>query len=301
MWPQGRVGSSPIFRIFYVLCLGFLTWRDADIYAEVAELADAHGSGPCGGNTLWVQVPSSAVLLEGASYQRDMVHFSLHDYRWSEVRYYMKNKYNLLFFAAISMLAVCICVSCGKKAEEAEPTITQEETNTGVTPKPIDVLLGESEDDLFVMNESEQYLETASEIFLPTYIYYASKDFTHLMLVEEELAQKNEDIILSALARHNIVTLDTKVNSFSVVVTEEGKVRVALDLNSKFAKYLQTMAEKSEEIILASVTNTFLDNYDADELLLTVEGMPLKTSHNTYKEPFTRYDIWAEAVAADGQ
>ena len=86
-----------------------------------------------------------------------------------------------------------------------------------------------------------------------------------------------------------------------MVVTEEGKVRVALDLNSKFEKYLQTMAEKSEEIILASVTNTFLDNYDADELLLTVEGMPLKTSHNTYKEPFTRYDIWAEAVAADGQ
>ena len=28
--------------------------------AEVAELADAHGSGPCGSNTLWVQLPSSA-------------------------------------------------------------------------------------------------------------------------------------------------------------------------------------------------------------------------------------------------
>ena len=29
-------------------------------YAEVAELADAHGSGPCGSNTLWVRLPSSA-------------------------------------------------------------------------------------------------------------------------------------------------------------------------------------------------------------------------------------------------
>ena len=28
--------------------------------AEVAELADAHGSGPCGSNTVRVQVPSSA-------------------------------------------------------------------------------------------------------------------------------------------------------------------------------------------------------------------------------------------------
>ena len=30
-------------------------------YAEVAELADAHGSGPCGSNTLWVRLPSSAL------------------------------------------------------------------------------------------------------------------------------------------------------------------------------------------------------------------------------------------------
>ena len=30
-------------------------------YAEVAELADAHGSGPCGSNTLRVRLPSSAL------------------------------------------------------------------------------------------------------------------------------------------------------------------------------------------------------------------------------------------------
>ena len=34
-----------------------LSWR----FAEVAELADAHGSGPCGSNTLWVRLPSSAL------------------------------------------------------------------------------------------------------------------------------------------------------------------------------------------------------------------------------------------------
>ena len=32
-------------------------------YAEVAELADAHGSGPCGSNTLRVRLPSSAFVL----------------------------------------------------------------------------------------------------------------------------------------------------------------------------------------------------------------------------------------------
>ena len=34
-------------------------------FAEVAELADAHGSGPCDGNIMRVQVPSSA--LDGAN------------------------------------------------------------------------------------------------------------------------------------------------------------------------------------------------------------------------------------------
>ena len=31
----------------------------------MAELADAHGSGPCGRNTLWVRLPSSAVQVDG--------------------------------------------------------------------------------------------------------------------------------------------------------------------------------------------------------------------------------------------
>lgn len=211
----------------------------------------------------------------------------------------MKNKFYSIILIAIFLLAVCVCVSCGKKAEQVQAEIVQDETNTGVATNPIDVLLGETEDDLFVMNESEQASEVQSEIFLPTYIYYASKDFTHLMLTEEELVQKNEDTILAALAKHNIVTLDTKANSFSVVVTEEGKVRAVLDLNSKFEKYLQTMAQASEEIVLASLTNTFLENYDADELLLTVEGNPLKTSHNTYREPLCRYGFQVEKAVAE--
>ncbi len=34
-------------------------------YAEVAELADAHGSGPCESNFMWVQVPSPACRVSG--------------------------------------------------------------------------------------------------------------------------------------------------------------------------------------------------------------------------------------------
>ena len=39
-------------------------------YAGVAELADEQDSGSCGSNTVWVQVPSSAVIDEPGSQKR---------------------------------------------------------------------------------------------------------------------------------------------------------------------------------------------------------------------------------------
>src|SRR5690242_20370160 len=40
--------------------------------AEVAELVDAHGSGPCGGNTVGVRVPSSAPLPKHCFLRREI-------------------------------------------------------------------------------------------------------------------------------------------------------------------------------------------------------------------------------------
>ena len=36
-------------------------WCNIHLFAEMAELADAHGSGPCGSDTMRVQVPLSAL------------------------------------------------------------------------------------------------------------------------------------------------------------------------------------------------------------------------------------------------
>lgn len=198
-------------------------------------------------------------------------------------------------------------VACGKEetlsetVNESEETIeTEEKLENEISEnaaKPLDVILGE-EGDVLVMDGGQSF-ESQKQFFLPTYIYYSSRDFSHLMMKEEYLTQKTPETILTSLAMHNIVTLDTNSNSFSVVVTEEGKVRLVLDLNRKFSKYLQTMAEQSEMVIMASLTNTFLNNYDADELVLTVDGSTLKTSHNTYKEPLTWYSLSVEKVDAE--
>ena len=44
-----------------LLTMGIKCNRILMLYAEVAELVDAHGSGPCESNLLRVQVPSSAL------------------------------------------------------------------------------------------------------------------------------------------------------------------------------------------------------------------------------------------------
>ena len=43
-------------------------WCNIHLFAEMAELADAHGSGPCGSDTMRVQVPLSA--LQGGDHKR---------------------------------------------------------------------------------------------------------------------------------------------------------------------------------------------------------------------------------------
>ena len=45
--------------LYYMLCQ--LRGSKAIWYAGMAELADAHGSGPCGSDTMRVQVPLSAL------------------------------------------------------------------------------------------------------------------------------------------------------------------------------------------------------------------------------------------------
>ena len=46
-------------------------------HAEVAELADAHGSGPCGRNTLRVRLPSSALSRKKARFENVLFLFIL--------------------------------------------------------------------------------------------------------------------------------------------------------------------------------------------------------------------------------
>lgn len=120
-------------------------------------------------------------------------------------------------------------------------------------------------------------------------IYYSSVSFDGLMREKIELQKDAPDDLVSALARHNIVPFDTKVNFFELV-EQDGTNQVVIDLSKSFATYLSTMSDECETLIIASLTNSLLDTYEADTLQLTVDGAVLSTTNHTYEEPLTGYD-----------
>lgn len=115
-------------------------------------------------------------------------------------------------------------------------------------------------------------------------IYYGNGASYSLKQETTAVEAITPDELVNALARHNIVSLDTKVLSFEQE-QQDGALVLQLDLSKAVGEYLRTMSKEAECVIIASISNTFLDNFVADAVCLTVEGKPLTTSNMEYTEP----------------
>lgn len=118
-------------------------------------------------------------------------------------------------------------------------------------------------------------------------IYYG--DGGSLALKDElvEVEELTPEALIDALARHNIVSLDTKVLSFEQR-QEEGRTVLCLDLSKAFGEYLRTMSKEAECIIVSAVVDTFLENYTGDVVYITVGGEMVVTSKHEYAEPIEK-------------
>lgn len=92
--------------------------------------------------------------------------------------------------------------------------------------------------------------------------------------------------LLDKLAGHNIVSLDTKILSFEKA-DKDGASVLYLDLSKAAEEYLRTMSKEAECIIISAIADTFLDNFGADGIYITVEGEPLTTSNSQYEQMIT--------------
>ncbi len=141
----------------------------------------------------------------------------------------------------------------------------------------------EADDSESTAGTEEQEPEQEDVLTEKTVVYYGNGASHELNRETIELEEMTPEALVDALAKHNIVSLDTKVLSFEEEQQDEQKV-LHLDLSKAAGEYLRTMSKEAECIIVASIVNTFLENYEADAIYLKVEGETLITSHTEYTE-----------------
>ena len=199
--------------------------------------------------------------------------------------------------AAFALLAVMLLTACGRAADAVvttEEIVVPEMSSKDMLVNSLEYLLEEEPGEETGEKEKETPAEeqeteadnrTEDENDAQTAVICYGKDM-ETELTREEITAKEitPDVLLNALARHNIVPLlDTKALSMEER-EEDGRRLLYLDLSGSFREYLLTMSMEAECIIISSIVNTFAVNYDADAVYITVEGETLVTSHAEYTE-----------------
>lgn len=190
---------------------------------------------------------------------------------------------------AYALMAVVLLTACGRTADAAvttEEIVVPEMSSKDILVNSLEYLLEEEQGEE-TEEEEPEVTGTPEEETTPqmeAVICYGRDLNSELTQETIQVPEVTPEALLSALARHNIVPLfDTRALSMEEK-EQDGKKVLCLDLSEAFGEYMKTMSEDAECIIAASVVNTFLANYDADAVYITVEGEMLETSNAVYKE-----------------
>lgn len=208
----------------------------------------------------------------------------------------MKNR---KLMAVISIMIVLTLAACGNAVED----VTVMDENAGSETSANDLLVNSLEyllnEDGVTSNEEEQVPEEEGQVpeeedgkaekeemtaQTEVTIYYGNGASNMLSSEPAVMEQVTAENLIDALLKHNIVSLGTKVNSFEEEEVD-GVKKLRLDLSKTFREYLKTMSQEGEKVIMSSVAATFLEAYEAEEIVITVEGKVLETEHTSYEEP----------------
>jgi len=151
------------------------------------------------------------------------------------------------------------------------------------------------------IQENGQEAETAEpETAVPVnaVIYYGNIQADGFDQKEVEISELSPENLIDELAKVNVVSIDTEVNSFE----QEGK-SLKLDLSKGFSQYVNMMGTSGEYIVMGGLVNTFLTAYEGEDILITVEGKTLETGHTLYDKPlnFFESDTAKEESAAENE
>ncbi|RKI82098.1 hypothetical protein D7V83_10915 [bacterium 0.1xD8-71] len=185
--------------------------------------------------------------------------------------------------AAVVFVTAILLTACGRESDGTVTTgeiVVPEMSSGDLLVNSLEYLLQDEEQE--DIQEQEVSADTKdSQEKLPGAVaftvYYSNGTCDGLNSRTEEAEELTAEVLIAALARHNIVSLDTKVLSFHEEEKEGEKV-LYLDLSTEMDNYLDTMTKEAKDIIIDSIASTFLENYDADMIQIQIAGKPLHQS-----------------------
>lgn len=130
--------------------------------------------------------------------------------------------------------------------------------------------------------------ENSGSSGIPVRIYYSEDTAETLSVSVARTVEVTPEILLLNLSFYDMVPDTVTVQSFEQK-KQEGGLLLTLDLSENFEEYLSGLNASREEEVLGSLVNTFLDAYQGTEMLITVKGQALNTSHENYSQALERY------------
>ena len=96
-------------------------------------------------------------------------------------------------------------------------------------------------------------------------------------------------VIIQQLVQSGVLTEGTSVSTVMEVSAVTGKATLEANFNDALRQSLLPMGTAGEYVLMGSVVNTFLTAYQADAIMITVEGEVLETGHTVYDQPLEFY------------
>lgn len=177
-------------------------------------------------------------------------------------------KIKLYITIAMCSLMILLCMACAKKDEsilgEQEEIVVPEGDEISAA-EAVEKIIND-EDVIDISMEDVDELEDEEPVYQTVNIYYVQGNYNEFKNEEIEVTEVSAEALLSGLARHNIVPAATSVEEFTAWEDDEGNAVISLTLSKSFDDYLSTMSEEAKTAILASISDTFLEAYNADVL-----------------------------------
>ncbi len=154
----------------------------------------------------------------------------------------------------------------------------------------LSVVLGCGHREPAIDNNQEEVLEQEITVQKPSAtIYSITPDASQIVSKQVGYDQFDENTIFKALQENGVIPTSVAVNKISLFTDKEVKT-ITVDFNMDLVDYLNTLSKSTEFGVTTAIANTYLDYFDGDRFIFTVNGKELRTNNKVYESYSVKFE-----------